>query len=81
LEETTQQQKKIISASSSKLGNRAQVNQLPQLQQFEAIKSSEGEGGETNALYKHTLKNAQTSVSSALDELMGKILELLYVIT
>jgi len=46
------------------------VNQLPQLEQFEAVKNVEA--GEMDTVpYKHTLKNAQASVSSALDELMG----------
>ena len=50
------------------------VNQLPQLTNFEAVKSEEAEEGseEVGVPIKQVVKTAQTSLTSTLDEMLGK---------
>ena len=50
------------------------VNQLPQLTNFEAVKNQAGDSEDRGAgvPIKQVVKTAQTSLTSALDEMLGK---------
>ena len=49
------------------------VNQLPQLTNFEAVKNQAGDSEDGGGVpIKQVVKTAQTSLTSALDEMLGK---------